>query len=245
MIELRSAEYVAPTADGRVRVLQPITLDLMEQRIALIGANGSGKSTLARLLNGLIEPSAGSVRVRAEASSDSPPDRDRWLDTRVDGSAVRRLVGFVFTDPAAQLVMPTALEDVALSLRRAHRGRSERLAAARETLHRFGLETYADRSVHSLSGGQQQLLAIAGVLAAGPAILVADEPTTLLDLRNSRRISDLLIGLPQQVIIATHDLGLAERCDRVIVMSEGRVLHDSSEEGGSPKRAVAQYCEQP
>lgn len=167
-----------------------------------------------------------------------------WLDTRSDGAAVRRRVGFVFTDPSSQLVMPTALEDVALSLRRLHRGKPARLAAAHEALARFGLDDLADRSVHSLSGGQQQLLAIAGVLAAGPATIVADEPTTLLDLRNGRLISDLLLDLPQQVIIATHDLELAARCDRVIVIADGAVGFDSNAAANrTPADAIAWYRE--
>ena len=236
MIELHEASIVAPTHDGEVRVLEPTTLTLTEHRISLIGANGSGKSSLARLLNGLVLPTTGNVRVRAEA--------DRWLDTARDGAAVRQLVGFVFTNPATQLVMPTVIEDVALSLRRQHKRKVDRLAAARDALARFGLEALADRSVHTLSGGQQQLLAIASVLATEPAILVADEPTTLLDLRNSRQISELLLGLPQQLVVATHDLELAARCDRVLVVAGGRVVHDSAALGTtSPAEAVDWYRE--
>ena len=253
MIELHEAAIVAPTHDGEVQVLAPTTLTLAEHRIALIGANGSGKSSLARLLNGLVLPTSGSVRVRAEtrstlpaAGSTSPPEH-RWLDTARDGAAVRRQVGFVFTNPATQLVMPTVIEDVALSLRRQHPRKADRLAAAHAALARFGLEHLADRSVHTLSGGQQQLLAIASVLAVEPAILIVDEPTTLLDLRNSRRISELLLGLPQQLIVATHDLELAARCDRVLVIADGRVVRDSASAAhapaASPGAVVAWYRE--
>ena len=80
--------------------------------------------------------------------------------------------------------------------------------------------------MHGLSGGEGQLLALAGVLATGPSILVADEPTTLLDLGNSRRIGDLLLGLEQQLVVVTHDLDLAERCDRVLLVRDGRVERD-------------------
>ncbi len=229
MIELRAAAVTVPGADGlgAVQVLAPTTLTLAERRIALIGANGSGKSTLARLINGLVLPSSGSVRVRTDEAGAG------WLDTDRDGARVRRLVGFVFTNPATQLVMPTVIEDVALSLRRAHRSKPERIAAARAVLTRFGLETLADRSVHTLSGGQQQLLAIATVLATDPGILVADEPTTLLDLRNSRQIGELLLGLPQQLVVATHDLELAARCDRALVIDGGRVVFDSAAVGAA------------
>ncbi|MFC6345119.1 ATP-binding cassette domain-containing protein, partial [Nocardioides hankookensis] len=94
----------------------------------------------------------------------------------------------------------------------------------------------ATLSVHSLSGGQRQLLALAGVLATEPAILVADEPTTLLDLANTRRVADVLFGLPQQLLLVTHDLDLARRCDRVLVVEDARVRFD-----GPADEAVADY----
>ncbi|HWJ66654.1 MAG TPA: ABC transporter ATP-binding protein [Nocardioides sp.] len=225
-IELDRVVVRAATPGGpapEVTVLQETSVELTEQRIALIGPNGSGKSTLARLVNGLVEPTSGRVVVDG-------------LDVARKGREVRRRVGFVFTDPTAQLVMPTVVEDVALSLRHRVRGREERTAAARAVLASYGLEELADRSVHTLSGGQRQLLAVAGVLATDPAILVADEPTTLLDLRNARMIGDLLLGLPQQVVLATHDLDLALRCDRVLLVDGGRVAAD-----GAPAEVVAHY----
>ncbi len=93
--------------------------------------------------------------------------------------------------------------------------------------------------MHALSGGQKQLLALAGVLATDPAILVADEPTTLLDLRNTRLIADRLFALSQQLILVTHDLDLALRCDRALVIDDARVAFD-----GHPADAVAFYRQQ-
>jgi biotin transport system ATP-binding protein len=222
-IQLTDVVVRARTGEGDVVILEPTTLDLTEHRIALIGANGSGKSTLARLVNGLAEPSEGTVLVDG-------------LDVAEHGAEVRRRVAFAFTDPAAQLVMPTAAEDVALSLRRTHRHKDERREAAIDVLRRFGLEELADRSVHTLSGGQRQLLALAGVLATDPSILVADEPTTLLDLANTRRIADLLFDLDQQLLLVTHDLDLALRCDRAVVLDDARVVFD-----GEPEQAVSHY----
>jgi biotin transport system ATP-binding protein len=222
-IELHEVTVRFPTAEGDVAVLDPTTLTLTEQRVALVGANGSGKSTLARLLNGLVTPTTGRVVVDG-------------LDVAREGAAVRRRVGFCFTDPAAQLVMPTVAEDVALSLRRRHRDRRERRAAAVAVLERYGLAGLADRSVHTLSGGQRQLLALAGVLATDPHVLVADEPTTLLDLRNTREVADLLFALPQQLVLVTHDLALAERCDRALLVEAGRVVAD-----GPPAEVVDTY----
>ena len=259
MIELDGASVAVPgaghDAGGNTTILEPTTLHLGEQRISIIGANGSGKSTLARLLNGLVLPSSGAVRVLAHSGDeDRPGFEDRpgrattertaptsttpatWLDTAKHGPAVRRAVGFVFTDPSAQLVMPTVLEDVALSLRHTHKRKQLRQEAALEVLERFGLAPLAERSVHTLSGGQKQMLAIAAVLATDPAILVADEPTTLLDLRNSRRIGDLLMSVPQQVVVVTHDLDLAARADRTLVVDRARVVFD-----GDPADAIEHY----
>ena len=250
MITLERASVVAPALEAQVTLLEPTTLQLAEQRISIIGSNGSGKSTLARLLNGLIVPSSGSVHFRVPSSehrdqafgahhnpeSNSPNTSARTLDTAKDGAKVRRHVGFVFTDPSAQLVMPTAIEDISLSLRRSHPNKQARLEAARAALCEFGLGEFADRSVHTLSGGQKQLLAIAAVLAARPTILVADEPTTLLDLRNSLRVRELLMSLPQQVIVATHDLELAAQAQRTLVLAHARIVFD-----GTPDAAIDYY----
>lgn len=223
-IELREAAVRVRAADGgTLTILEPTSAVLTEHRVGVIGANGSGKSTLARLLNGLVLPSSGRVLVDG-------------LDTARDGPAVRARVAFVFTDPDAQLVMPTVAEDVALSLRRLGLGRAERAARVHEVLARFGLAHLAEVSVHALSGGQKQLLALAGVLATEPAVLVCDEPTTLLDLRNTRAVADLLAGLEQRVVLVTHDLDLAEQTDRVLVVDGGAVVFD-----GEPGAAVAFY----
>jgi biotin transport system ATP-binding protein len=218
-LELHEAGF----AVGAREILAPTTLTLTERRIGVIGANGSGKSTLARLLNGLVEPTSGRVLVDG-------------LDVAREGAVVRRLVAFCFTDPAAQLVMPTCVEDVELSLRRHEKDAARRRTRALAVLERYGLTDHAHDSVHSLSGGQKQLLALAGVLAVEPRVLVADEPTTLLDLANTRRVADLLFDLEQQLVLVTHDLDLARRCDRVLVVEDARIRYD-----GAPDAAVDDY----
>ena len=208
---------------GATAVLDRIDLDLTEARIGIVGANGSGKSTLARMINGLIVPTAGQVSVDG-------------LDPGRDGRAVRRRVGFVFTNPDSQIVMPTVAEDVAFSLRRSGLDRSAVARRVADTLARFGLAELADHSTHLLSGGQKQLLAVAAVLVTEPAVLVADEPTTLLDLRNARMIAELFATLPQQLVLVTHQIDLLAGFDRVVVLEHGRVVAD-----GSPGRALATY----
>ena len=224
MIELEGASVTVTGADGAARVLlHPTSCALTEHRVAVIGANGSGKSTLARLVNGLRPVTAGRVRTLG-------------LDVASHGPAVRARVGFVFTDPDAQLVMPTAVEDVALSLRRSVADPAERDRRARQALARIGLADRAETPVHALSGGQKQLLALAGVLATAPEVLVCDEPTTLLDLRWRRVVDDLLDAVDAQLLLVTHDLAAARRADRVLVLDEGRVVAD-----GEPETAVAAY----
>lgn len=208
---------------GTRTLLDDLTLDLPERRIALVGANGSGKSTLLRLLNGLVLASEGTVTVDG-------------IDPATDGKAVRRRVGFVFTDPLSQLVMPTPLEDVELSLRRTLRDRTQRREAARALLAARGLEHVAEQSIYDLSGGERQLVALTAVLAVEPAVLVADEPTTLLDLRNRLALRRVLADLDQQVVLATHDLDLARDADRVLVVDSGRIVAD-----GAPAEAIAHY----
>jgi len=103
-------------------------------------------------------------------------------------------------------------------------------------LARFGLAGHADHPAHLLSGGQKQLLAIAGVLVMRPARIVFDEPTTLLDLVNTRRVASVIDELEQQVVVVTHDLDLLEGFDRVLVIDAGRVVED-----GPPNSSVAAY----
>lgn len=219
----RVAVRVEVDGRGPKTLLEEVTLDLAEPRIGVIGANGSGKSTLLRLLNGLVAPSSGSVLVRG-------------ADTVRSVREVRRRVGFVFTDPLSQLVMPTGREDVELSLRRSVRNAAERRRQAEATLERFGLLALADQSIYELSGGERQLLALAAVLAVDPEVLVLDEPSTLLDLRNRELLRRTLAGLTQQVILSTHDLELALDLDRVLVVHAGRVVFD-----GGPAAAVGHY----
>lgn len=208
---------------GDRRVLTDISLTLTERRIGIVGANGSGKSTFARMINGLVLPDRGAVRVCG-------------LDSRRATRKVRRLVGFVFTDPDRQILMPTVAEDIELSLSRHKLTKAERVDRTRKVLERFGLADHADHPAHLLSGGQKQLLALAAVLVTEPRIVVADEPTTLLDLRNTRMLRDAFATLDHQLIVVSHDLTLIDDFDRVIVFEAGRVVVDDV-----PAAAVASY----
>ncbi len=218
-IEVRGVRH----SFGDRTVLRGVDVTLAEQQIGVIGANGSGKSTFARLLNGLVVPDDGAVRIDG-------------IDTRYAGAEVRRRVGFVFTDPDAQIVMPTVAEDVAFGLRGERLGKREAARIVASALDEFGLTPHAEHPAHLLSGGQKQLLALCSVLVTEPKVLVCDEPTTLLDLRNTRRVLHLLSRLSQRVVLVTHDLEAALLMDRVLVFDEGTVAFD-----GRPADAVERY----
>lgn len=219
MIEFTNVSHAY---DDRV-VLRDVSLNLTENRIGIVGANGSGKSTLARMINALVVPASGTVTVDG-------------LDVARNKREVRRRVGFIFSDPDRQIIMPTVIEDIELSLRRTDLDKKQRAIRALEVLERFGLGEHADHPAQRLSGGQKQLLALASIFVTDPAIIVADEPTTLLDLRNTRMLTDVFATLDEQLIVVSHDLDILDGFDRVIVIDDGRVVADDE-----PDPALAFY----
>ena len=221
LIEFRGATV---TYDGE-QILAPLTVSLSEQRIGIIGSNGSGKSTTVRLINGLIEPTSGQVLYDGLT-----PDKR--------GKDIRKRVGFVFSDAESQIVMPRVSDDVAFSLRRFKLPREEVKRRVAEALERFELADRAENSPHTLSGGEKQMLALASVLVIEPDTIIADEPTTLLDLRNRRRIVRELMSLDQQLIVVTHDLEMLRGFDRVLVIDDGALAYD-----GTSDDAIAFYTD--
>jgi biotin transport system ATP-binding protein len=204
--------------------LDEVTLKLDQKRIGVIGLNGSGKSTFARLLNGLVKPTSGSVSVGG-------------VDPATDAKAARAQTGFIFSNPDVQIIMPTVLEDVAFSLRGSGLKKPEIEAKARAILKRFEIEHLADQAAHSLSSGQKQLLAVCAILVTEPKLIVADEPTALLDLVNSRRIARALLSdLPQQIVLVTHDLQLAKGCDILVRFAGAKLVQI-----GEPSAVISSY----
>lgn len=204
------------------RVLAVPQLRLGERRVAIIGRNGSGKSTLARLLNGLEAPTRGQVTIAGDA----------------DRRTLRRHVGFVFQNPDNQIVYPIVREDLEFGLKNLKLPEAERRARIEAVLARFDIADLADRFTHELSGGEKQLVALAGVMVMRPATVVFDEPTTLLDLWNKQRLTRAIDALPEQVILVTHDLDLIAGYERVLLVENGEILAD-----GSPQPVIAQYLE--
>ena len=204
-------------------VLTDLSLTLSEQRIGLVGPNGSGKSSLVRLINGLLLPKTGHVWVDG-------------LDTTKETAAVRRKVGFVFQNPDNQIVFPVVHEDIEFGLKQREPDPKQRALRAQSALERLGVGHLTERSVHTLSGGERQLVALAAVLATEPEILVFDEPTTQLDLRLRNRFERHLAALPQPAVVVSHDLALMQQMHRVLVIDQGRLAFD-----GEPIEALDWY----
>ena len=215
-------DHVSVAFDER-NVLNDISLELTEQRIGIVGANGGGKSTLIRLINGLGSPTAGTVTVDG-------------LDVEKNGKEVRRKVGFVFSDAENQIVMPTVEDDIAFSLRRVKMPKADKQRKVKDMLERFNLAGHATQSPHFLSGGQKQPLA--SVLILEPDVIIADEPTTLLDLRNRIKIKKVFAELPQQLIVVSHDLNFIADFDRVICIDNNSIAAD-----GEPSEVIQMYTD--
>jgi cobalt/nickel transport system ATP-binding protein len=184
------------------------------ERVAVLGPNGAGKTTLMLHLNGLLR-GTGALEVAG-----LPVERDSL-------PALRARVGLVFQDPDDQLFMPTVADDVGFGPRNlglAEHEVAERTAAA---LAAVRMSHAADRAPHQLSMGERRRVAIAGVLAMDPRLLVLDEPSANLDPRARRELLELLAGLERTLLVVTHDLPFAaELCERAVILSGGRIAAD-------------------
>ncbi|HUG77151.1 MAG TPA: ABC transporter ATP-binding protein [Burkholderiales bacterium] len=205
------------TGAGRVDVLKDVDLDVAPgERVAIAGPSGSGKTTLLLLLAGLERPSAGSVALEGMALERLGPDA--LADLR------RERVGFVFQ--GFHLVPSlSALDNVALPLEIA--GRRDAREKARALLGKVGLAHRLGHLPAQLSGGEQQRVAIARALVHSPRLLLADEPTGNLDDHTGAAVSGLLFDLNAEagttLVLVTHNLEMAERCDRVMRLHEGEL----------------------
>lgn len=183
------------------------------ERLAIVGPNGAGKSTLLALLNGLETPQAGVVRV-GELTLGPTTLR-----------AARRLVGLVFQNPDDQLFCPTVAEDLAFGPRQFGWPRERIEEAVAAIAQRLDLGDLLAKSPLQLSLGERQRVALATVLVLSPGVLLLDEPTAALDPRRRRQLIGVLAGLPQTLIVATHDLDLAlDLCPRTLLLHRGRVV---------------------
>jgi cobalt/nickel transport system ATP-binding protein len=187
------------------------------ESVAVIGGNGAGKTTLLLHLNGVLRAGSGGVRI-----GDLPVATENL-------PAIRQTVGMIFQDPDDQLFMPTVFDDVAFGLRSRGLTESEIASRVERALATVGAGHLQARPPYRLSGGEKRVVAIAGVLAMRPAVLVMDEPSSGLDPAARRRLINLLAELELAKVVATHDLDLVlDLCQRVLVMHEGVLAGDGS-----------------
>jgi len=221
-VELRGLEYSYPLdGGGQVAALRGIDLTIERgEFLAIVGPNGSGKSTLARHLNGLLLPTAGQVHVEGLLTSDPG---NLW--------AIRQRVGMVFQNPDNQIVASTVEEDIAFGPENAALPPDEIRKRVDEALATVGLTEYRTRPPQMLSGGQRQLLAIAGTLATRPACIIFDEPASMLDPAHRRQVLDTIRRLNAEgltIVLITQAMEEATAAQRVLVMHKGCIVMDGS-----------------
>ncbi|MBE7185590.1 MAG: energy-coupling factor ABC transporter ATP-binding protein [Methylobacterium mesophilicum] len=203
--------------------LDKVSVRIEGRRLGVIGLNGSGKTSFARLINGLAPPSEGRVTVNG-------------IDTAAEPERARTEAGFIFQNPQNQLIMPIVVEDVIFGLKARGARQKDAETRAADALARFGVAELARRRVHELSGGELQLAAMASVWSLRPSILVLDEPTNQLDLRNRRLVVEAIETMDEDAVVVTHDLELAARLPRLLLFHEGRIVAD-----GAPDETIARY----
>ncbi len=212
VIEIKQLTFQYP--DGKQALFGIDLVAMPGERIALLGANGAGKSTLLNHLNGIFT-GQGEIRIGGLELN------------KKNLGVIRARVGVVFQNPDDQLFSPTVYDDVAYGP--IHLGLDKKAVAEKveQALRDVNMTEFGPRNPYHLSGGEKKRIAIASVLSMSPQILVFDEPTAGLDPRSRRELIELLVQLPQTMLIATHDLPLVEQLTpRTILMNHGRLVAD-------------------
>ncbi|HET6688771.1 MAG TPA: ATP-binding cassette domain-containing protein [Rubrobacter sp.] len=216
-----SCERVSFSYPGSGRpALSEASLDLRPgEYVGVVGPNGSGKSTLVRLLNGLLRPDSGRVLVSGR-------------DPVTEPFEVRKHLGILFQNPENGLVAPFVEDDVAFGLENLGVPRQEMRERVTRAVRAVGLQGYERREPHTLSGGEKQRVALAGLLAVEPEILVLDEPTSMLDAAGRREVLEYLRDLQSEktVLHVTHHLEELTDADRILVLNGGEIVADETPE---------------
>ncbi len=219
IIETRNLTHIYR---GKIKALDGINFTAKPgERIAIIGANGAGKSTLFKHFNGILKPTGGEILVKGE-----PISKKNILD-------VRRTVGVVFQDPDDQIFAPTVKQDVAFGPMNLGLSPEETEKRVHESLETVRLTGFEDRAPHHLSTGEKKKVAMAGILAMQPEVLVLDEPTAGLDpggaIRLIKLINEMNRYLGITIITATHEVDIVPLlADRVCIMSMGKIIGEGT-----------------
>jgi cobalt/nickel transport system ATP-binding protein len=220
ILEVKNLCHRYPHLDSNA--LDEINLKIFKgERVAVLGANGAGKSTLFKHLNGILRPLSGEVLVKGEKI------------TKKNVRTCRETVGIVFQDPDDQVLAPSVEEDIAFGPINMGLSRKEVETRVKEALEMVGLKGFEERAPHHLSGGQKKLVAIAGILAMRPEVIVLDEPTAGLDPLSSARILELIMKMNRELgitlLLSTHDVDVVPYfAERVFVLHHGKLEADGS-----------------
>lgn len=220
ILEVRDLCHRYPHLDSNA--LDKINLKVFKgERVAVLGANGAGKSTLFKHLNGILRPFSGEILLKGEKV------------TKKNIRACRETVGIVFQDPDDQVLAPSVEEDIAFGPINMGLSRGEVETRVKEALEMVGLTGFEERAPHHLSGGQKKLVAIAGILAMRPEVIVLDEPTAGLDPLSSARILELIMKMNRELgitlLLSTHDVDVVPYfAERVFVLHHGKLEADGN-----------------
>ena len=215
-LSTKNLSYTYP--DG-THALKNVNMEIEKgQKVAIMGPNGAGKSTLFSHFNGLTEPTSGHLELDGEIMK---YDKKTLLE-------VRQKVGIVFQDPNDQLFAPTVKEDVAFGPMNLGLSYEEVENRVSEALELVGMEKFRDKTPHHLSGGQQKRVAIAGIIAMKPEIMILDEPTAGLDPEGVDKVLDILNNLNKDgmsIVISSHDIEMVNGfAEKIFVLNEGEIL---------------------
>ncbi|MGV8072206.1 ATP-binding cassette domain-containing protein [Methanobrevibacter sp.] len=218
-----STENLSFTYPDGTQALKNINIEIEKgEKVAIIGPNGAGKSTLFSHFNGLTEPTSGCVKIEGKAISF---EKDELLK-------VRQKVGIVFQDPNDQLFAPTVKEDIAFGPMNLGLSYGEVEKRVEDALKMVGMENYEDKTPHHLSGGQQKRIAIAGIIAMKPEIMILDEPTAGLDPDGVEKVLNIMNQLNKEgmtLIISSHDIDMISKyADKIFVLYNGEIIESGN-----------------
>lgn len=218
-----STENLSFTYPDGTRALKNINIEIEKgEKVAIIGPNGAGKSTLFSHFNGLTEPTSGCVKIEGKAISF---EKDELLK-------VRQKVGIVFQDPNDQLFAPTVKEDIAFGPMNLGLSYDEVEKRVEDALKMVGMENYEDKTPHHLSGGQQKRIAIAGIIAMKPEIMILDEPTAGLDPDGVEKVLNIMNQLNKEgmtLIISSHDIDMISKyADKIFILYNGEIIESGN-----------------
>ncbi len=218
LIEIKDVYY---RYNKENRAVNGVSLNIEKgEYVCILGHNGSGKSTLAKLIAGLLKARRGTIKINDIILSEETIDD------------LRHMIGIVFQNPDSQFVGVTVIDDMAFGLENRNIEKDKMLELIDEYSKKVSMHNFLDRNPEQLSGGEKQRVAIAGILAMNPELIIFDEATSMLDPQGIREVMEVVKTLKKEktIISITHNLNEAQLADRVLVMNNGVIVMDGTPE---------------